>query len=246
MLVAHELGVPWWSRLLGTWEAELADNFVWSFRASLSGLLSSKFGVALDQINDDSSGAVSIDTSSEITKSTGEEDNEIAKNLVNMALEEELRILYDSVDPSAVQIKLKVQPVAWQLESAFLIPLLTRGQVKKNPTLRGAYQAIENEFTKSGSVKKVREMGEQLAKDSSFTGERSIIAEVSIQCLESFQIRDNKSGEVIEGSECELEEVNHVVRFEMVTSKGADRGERVAGSWQIIDWDDQLEGNIWH
>jgi len=245
MLVAHELGVPWWSRFFGSWETELSDDFAWAFGAGLSSLLSCKFDVPLDKITNENTGAVCIDTISELDQKPGKEEKESAEELAKAALEEELRILYKSVDPTAINIKLKVQPLEWQLENAFLIPLLTRELVEENPSLRGSYQAIEQEFSKTGSVQKVREMGEQLAKDVGFGGSRTVIAEVSIRCLESFQVRDNQTGDVIQGSESEEEEVTHLVRFEMVTSRD-DHGGRVPGNWQIIDWDDLLEGNVWH
>ena len=123
--------------------------------------------------------------------------------------------------------------------------MLTRNHVKDDPSLKGAYMAIEHEYLQSGSVDKIRGMAEKLQEKLGFDGKRSIIAEVSIQCMESFAVFDAESGSLIQGNEAEEEQIAHVIRFEMVTSKGA-KGERMLGSWQIIDWDDMLNGNCWH
>lgn len=38
-------------------------------------------------------------------------------------------------------------------------------------------------------------------------------------------------------------DVQHLVRFEMVIRESTDEGLEI-GRWQIVDWDDLLEGNI--
>lgn len=38
-------------------------------------------------------------------------------------------------------------------------------------------------------------------------------------------------------------DVQHLVRFEMVIRESMDEGLEI-GRWQIVDWDDLLEGNI--
>ena len=115
-------------------------------------------------------------------------------------------------------------------------------------------------------------MAENLHKKAGSTGERALIAEVSIDCMESLEVYDAESGALIqEGSfdvtdsssaedegekkgdgkeqqmqSVQMQSVQHLVRMEMVTSRAAEPGARHMGSWQIIDWDDFLEGNVWH
>jgi hypothetical protein len=76
---------------------------------------------------------------------------------------------------------------------------------------------------------------------------RTVIADVTIKCIEFLQVKDDLSGTVLQGmgDECEEEEVIHVVRFEVVTQKSEDGG-RVIGNWKIIDIDDLLHGNVFH
>ena len=155
---------------------------------------------------------------------------------------------YKLLDCSAFKLDMKV--IDYKLESAFVVPMFTRQDVKKNPKLKGAYQAIEQEFATSANVQLVREMGEQLAKETDFSGNRVIIADVSIQCMESLQIF-NKDDELIQGTK-DAQPVTHLVRFEMVTNKEQDETNdittsgRIITNWKIIDWDDMLDGNVWH
>ena len=91
------------------------------------------------------------------------------------------------------------------------------------------------------------ELAEEIGEDDAFT--RTVIADMTIYCSEFFQVKDKRSGLVVQGMEdgCEEEEVVHNVRFEVVTEK-SDDGEsgRKVGSWKIIDIDDMLEGNVFH
>ena len=276
-LAARELGVPWYQIFLtGSWERDLAQNFTWAFRRATAALLSKTFRVPIDliDIDDEGFGSVSIDTTT-TKKTTGdedeasedmtEEDMEETNALVQAMLEENLLALYQNLDPTKVRIKFKMQPISCKFESSLVIPMFTRQHVKQNPSLRGAYQKIEAEFVDSGSVQKVREMAEKLHKQAGSTGERALIAEVSIDCMESLQVYDAASGDLIQdgsfavpgddGEGCiegetneqqKMQPVQHLVRMEMVTSRAAEPGGRYLGRWQIIDWDDFLEGNVWH
>jgi len=277
-LAARELGVPWYQIFLtGSWERDLARNFTWAFRQATAAVLSKTFRIPIDiiAIDDDESfggqgfGAVSIDTTKppdDIEEEMAEEDMEETDRLIESMLEENLLALYKkNLNPSKFRIRFKCQPISCRLESALVVPMFTRQHVKQDPSLKGAYQKIEAEFVNSGSVKNVREMAEKLHKKAGSTGERALIAEVSIDCMESLDVYDAESGDLIqegllaappdnsarhyekeENSEQLMQSVQHLVRMEMVTSRAAEPGARVLGSWQIIDWDDFLEGNVWH
>ena len=280
-LAARELGVPWYQIFLtGSWERDLAQNFTWAFRRATAALLSKTFRVPIDiiDIDDDESGdgfgSVSIDTTKVSNDGNGEDvmsedDMEETNALVEAMLEEDLLAVYQNLDPTKIQIKFKMQPISCQFESALVVPMFTRQHVKQNPSLKGAYQKIEAEFVDSGSVQKVREMAEKLHKQAGSTGERALIAEVSIDCMESLEVYDAESGALIQegsfpvtdsdsssvgddgekkgdGDEQQMQSVQHLVRMEMVTSRAAEPGTRCMGSWKITDWDDFLEGNVWH
>ena len=54
---------------------------------------------------------------------------------------------------------------------------------------------------------------------------------------------EKESGKVVAGQAAnqEQETVLHLVRFEMLITK-----IHTLGSWIISDWDDMLDGNVWH
>ena len=205
--------MPWYQIFLtGSWERDLAQNFTWAFRRATAALLAKTFRVpiATIDIDDDESsdgfGLVSIDTTKVSGDGNGEDvmsedDMEETNALVEAMLEENLLAVYQNLDPAKIRIKFKMQPISCQFESALVVPMFTRQHVKQNPSLKGAYQKIEAEFVDSGSVQKVREMAENLHKKAGSTGERALIAEVSIDCMESLEVYDAESGALIqEGS----------------------------------------------
>jgi len=173
------------------------------------------------------------------------------------------------------QIIFCLLPIASRLENIFLVPSLTREDVKQTPSLKGAYSAIEKAWYDQGrtaqNLEKIQSMAKELMQKTVHSGsKRSIIMDVSIDCHEMFQIKDTRTGKVIQGqgksegqeddddvdvdvdigenddTGLQPKETTHLVRFEMVTSKGENPGERELGSWYIIDIDDQLNGNTWH
>jgi hypothetical protein len=150
-------------------------------------------------------------------------------------------------DSRVLDVFFYLQPISSRLENIFLVPSLTRDDVKQDESLRGAYQAIEHSFQETGDMRLVSDMASELEKLVQHGGaKRSIIMDVSIDCLEKFHVKDRIEGRVIQGDENEEKQVTHLVRFEMQTTKGDNPRERELGSWYIIDIDDMLEGNVWH
>ena len=93
----------------------------------------------------------------------------------------------------------------------------------------------------------------------------TIVAQVSIHCKEIFCVRDVDTGVVLQGCGEDVHnprDVTHLVRFEMVvrerlvndddntdSSTNAEneedgKWEIEMGRWQITDWDDLLDGNV--
>lgn len=71
-----------------------------------------------------------------------------------------------------------------------------------------------------------------------------IVAQVLVRCKEVFCIKDCDTGEIIQGyNDAMPRDVPHLVRFEMVVRESSYEGLEI-GRWQIVDWDDLLEGNI--
>ncbi len=103
-------------------------------------------------------------------------------------------------------------------------------------------------------LQEVMEGSARLSKDGKAA--ITIVAQVSIDCQEVFCVRDVESGAIIQGhGDARPRDVTHLVRFEMVvretlasadpadTSRGGD-WELEIGRWQITDWDDILDGNV--
>lgn len=242
---ARELDVPWIQILLTqSWKTRLAEDFAWAFQKGVAGILSRTFRVPLEEIDRESEG---IDLKSSSTEHSvwTDEHKEETESYVSSMLEENLQNLYKNIDPVSIELILKMKPIDCRFENAFVVPMLTRDMVREKPSMKGLYQKIEQEYGKSKDLAKVRQMAEQLAKDTGFSGMRTVIADVSIDCLETFQVRNVSNDSIVQGDGTVEDKVTHVVRFEIVRSRNKDPDKQL-GSWQIIDWDDQLDGNIWH
>jgi len=75
----------------------------------------------------------------------------------------------------------------------------------------------------------------------------TVVAQAVIECDEVFYVRDVGSGEIVQGDgDGKVNEVLHLVRFEMVVDWDWQRREMHTGNWQITDWDDLLDGNIYY
>jgi len=263
-MAVRELGVPMWQGLVMLpfgykfdWEVELAGNFTFAFARALEELLLNSFpGVPVTSVE----GGISIDTSvvnDDLPKGgddsvKDEEGGMHCNKLLNEMIDKELIQKYQSFDPNELQLKLTLRPIDWKLSGLFTIPMLTRDIVKKKGHLEGAYSRIEATFQETGSVAEVQEMTKKLAEDVGFWSRRTVIAEASIQCMQFFQVVDKRTGVVVQGMEDGMaeEEVCHLVRFEVVTDRssedGAEKNSREVGSWKIIDWNDMLQGNVFH
>ncbi len=263
------------------WEQDLANNSSWAFQVALSGLISRTFGLPFDSIENTIEGGVAVDAivnsvkNNETTmndKLDVDEENEMdeTSKFIQSMVEEKLLSLYHPISTTQnamnkYEVTFFLKPLASRLENIFMIPSLTRQDVNLNPSLKGAYLAINKAFTDKKPIEDLNAMSKELCRKTSHSGtKRSIIMDVSIDCAEIFQIKDLSSGKIMQGqrhgveqgedkstidddaNDLEPEMTTHLVRFEMVTSKGQRQGERVLGSWYIIDIDDQLNGNTWH
>lgn len=180
------------------------------------------------------------------TASWTEGDRDSSKSLMKSLLEDMLWKKYQSLDSTAIDMTLKITPINARIEHAFVVPVLTRESVKEKPSLKGSYRKMEIEFQKNKDIDQARDMANAMIDATGNIGIRTLVFDVSIDCLESFQIKNVATGEVIQGNDDDVEKsVTHLVRFEMVTTAG-DPGERMHGSWQVVDWDDLCNNNQWY
>ena len=181
-------------------------------------------------------------------------------------LQYSLRNLYQSArqhsHPNKINVLLKSHPQSAKIESMFPIFGLSRALVKNHPNLRHAYRNLAKDIQQKEREVETRlslfEVGQlvmngfvslmdQSAKlSSNGRGVITIISQVSIQCREIFCVTDVESGELLQG-DGQVRDVTHLVRFEIVLRENFENGpwDMEIGRWQITDWDDLLEGNVW-
>lgn len=181
-------------------------------------------------------------------------------------LQQSLRTLYQSArqhsHPNKINIVLRTQPQSAVIESMFPVFGLSRSLVQNHPNLQHAYRNIAKEIQrKENEVEKkldpiqvgkivmngfltLMDQSAKLSTDGK--GVITIIAQVSIKCHEIFCVKDVDSGEMLQG-DGQARDVTHLVRFEIVLKENFDKGpwDMETGRWQITDWDDLLEGNVW-
>lgn len=185
-------------------------------------------------------------------------------------LETNLQSIYHSAHSAAkskLQIHLECQPKSAHLISLFSVPLLTREEVRQDPSLQNLYpdlyhklllKAME-EMERSDGRKtslswrdtygEIREFVEDKVGNQDDEGviQMTVVAQAVIECDEVFYVRDVESGEIVQGDDDgKMKEVLHQVRFEMVVDWDWQRREMHTGNWQITDWDDLLDGNIYY
>ena len=175
-----------------------------------------------------------------------------------------LRSLYKASREHArhkLQIRLQMNTVSAKIESLIFLPSLTRKHVEQTPALRHSYRKIYKDL-----VRKEIEQGSKLGMQQVCTEvmdhienlagrtinkdgwvESTVIAQVSVQCQEIFTVRDVELDEIVQGDpESRVNNVCHLVRFEIVVRSHAAADKFELCSWQITDWDDLLGGNIWY
>lgn len=147
--------------------------------------------------------------------------------------------------------------------SLIVLPFLTRDEVRDNISLKHCYKNIMESFhlleQEKGRNLYFWEIGNlaghalnemshaQMNRRGDNTMQLTVVAQVALDCDEIFVVRDVETGDVVQGDgKEELNEVTHLVRFEVVLNLDSETGEIEIGSpWQITDWDDLMDGNIW-
>lgn len=247
------------------WEEELSANFTTAFGLAFSELLRTLFSRSSSSSTCAGFGSVShehpdciilIDTSKKTKLNAHSpppppdgissiENNDYLKQMIDETLLKQ----YLQLNLQHLQIKLSIKPIGSKIQNIFAVPMLTREVVTMKPHLKGAYQRLEAIYKDTKSYAEVKQKTYELAEEVGFdSAKRTVIAEVTISCLEFFQVKDTRTSEIVQGMKDDAaeEEVVHLVRFEAVTDRGKKKGERELSSWKIIDVDDLLEGNVFH
>ena len=243
--------------LAHTWEDNLAHNFAKAFGVALEELLTSVFRGATVYVMNAEGDPSSISIDSSERDEAGEEEGADAypmenNDFLDSMMDKNLIAKYSSTDPEKkMHLKLSIRPMKVALQHIFAVPLLSRAIVEEKPHLKGAYREIERLFSENKSYAEVKEktsdLMTEIGRGRSYT--RTVVVDMTIECMEYFQLKDASTGIVLQGmqDDDEEEEVVHNIRFEVVTQKGEDgQGRELAGGWKVIDIDDLLEGNVFH
>lgn len=196
-------------------------------------------------------------------------DLEDKPNIHDM-LETNLQSIYRSAHlatKSKLNIHLECQPKSAHLISLFTVPLITREEVTQTPSLQNLYpdlyrkllsktmEEIELSDGRSDGLSlrqvyaEMKEFVEDKVEKQDDVGviQMTVVAQAVIECDEVFYVRDVESGAIVQGDDDgKIKEVPHLVRFEMVVNWDWQQGKLQTNSWQITDWDDLLDGNIWY
>jgi hypothetical protein len=269
----NQMGTPWYKIPFNGWKQDLAESSSWAFSQAVAGMLANNYRIPFEDIRqDDEDGEFDVNlpkhtmTTQSLYRDDGEED--VFPELEYM-VEEKLRALYQSAHEfgrDQMQIELQMKPTGAWLLGSFMVPFLTREKVKAEPALKTTYRDIyarileeednlgrEISFFEIGKLvsHEIRLLGRDQAEllDDHMSLKSTIVAQVLIECDEIFSVTDLTTGKIIQG-DGELRRVPHVVRLEVVVDTQKEYGKRGShnelGSWQITDWDDLLEGNIWY
>jgi hypothetical protein len=211
-----------------------------------------------------------IQTSGKEYANAGEtviDTSEESKINVDDMIEENLKELYQSAHACGrqnLQIRLRTKPVGAKFISCFWIPYLTRQEVKTKPAMRRCFQniraQIESELDKLESpstmdaykliMRELEEFSKRQTTDYEHysTVESTVIALIQVDCDEVFSVIDLETQQLLQGhADQKVRRAQHVVRLEQVTKwiMHDTHGFYVErGRWQITDWDDLLDGNV--
>lgn len=219
---------------------------------------------------DGDSGSATADTEDD-PKETESEDDDVVPEYEYM-MEEKLRKLYEAsheFGKDSMRIILQTEPVHCELVSLLFIPYITRQAVHDAPSLKHSFKNMFREVEKKrinpetgepiNFVQLVREAFKtfevyvnsraQFNRDDGYASmESTVIAQVLITCDEVFSVTDVATGMIMQGNG-KKQRVSHLVRLEVPIKERIppDGGKPLfeVGSWQIVDWDDLEDGNIW-
>lgn len=270
VMLGSMLQRDWYELLMpSVWKESLADDCAWAFQKGVSALLSRVFQVPIGDIDKEDLGII-FDSENprqskttiieeDESKSTGkgdttkemsgkdasndskEESVQEEEELCSLMLQKKLIELYANVDPSTTDLLLCMNPISSKLENVFSV-IFTREAVEDDAELAEKGRSMRYASRVTRDPLEVNRMLKDLDKKGKPIAFFTIIADVSIQCLEAFRVKEKSTGQIVTGS-TEPQEVTHLVRLEVTTN--LDGGPHL-GSWRIVDWDDLLEGNVWY
>lgn len=246
------------------------------FQIPLDTVIDSSMGaVQLEMMNTNTNTNEQVSPSSSSSSSSSPYivDAPTLQDMLDPALLSLYQPIKSSSTSPPLNILLDMQIESARLENLHVIPFLTRDDVKHHPQYQFALRKIMLNISYnqsrgmswssaiSNAVNQLDELEETLKREETkLTGKKAeeydasftIVAQVLVKCQERFRVVDVNTGTVIQGHpEAKPQTVCHLVRFEMVQKvkfRDSVRGnsQLKESPWKITDWDDLLEGNLWH
>jgi len=153
-------------------------------------------------------------------------------------------------DPQPMEITLEMTPVDAELHRLICFPFLSRKASEQDDTRRQDYFRMFELIREDGPQAFFQRFWDFADRMQAERGvlETTVMADVIVDCIEVFQVKDLTSNKSIQGDGIERT-VRHVIRMELdvtwIEDESADGGDWEIGNWRVADIDDQLEGKSW-
>lgn len=207
-----------------------------------------------DKCKNKRSGDQCSETINEKVSTTGGKDTTLACDEVKEMFEEEVykrfKDAYAKIHSNPhLEMTLKMKPIDSELWRIGCFPFLSRKAVQEDPdNKKEYYQMLE--------ISKIRGMRVFFEHFWAFadkilaergTMETTIFADVIVDCIEVFQVRDLTNNTIVQGDGTERT-VRHVVRMELDIGMVVDENDEhysYKGNWRIADIDDIFDNSQW-
>jgi len=245
ILSARALKMSWFDICTMRWEESMCEEFTKAFSKAVVGIVSNQFQVTNNNQQKEANFNFEYGSSSSEKENTN-------NHQVDLMLEKNLVDVYKNAITNAkkrYQIRLQTRPLFGKLVSINFIPL---SRLHDTPDIKRNYRKLLKKLESLENNESVTSVDEEILELSATIQKRgapfhsTIIAQVSFQCKEIFWVKEIETGQVIQGDEQNLEkDVVHMVRFEIpITHYDSKMHLWESGSWQITDWDDLIDGNV--
>jgi hypothetical protein len=250
----------WRSFVTGAYRKDLALSAAYAWTRGVQSVVTNVYNAHSKQDDSDDTLIDFTFPNESTTASENNKEQSAQTDTTSRMLSPALVDLYKSAHESGrhqVEICLQSTPVNASLYSLFAIPFVSRGVLQGQPQMVSQVNRFLKDFvrlTRGGPVPPqqlfndyahwVRDQQERNGKVVT-----TVEAQVVLTCVELFHVRDKATGEIIQGRLGEpTPNIQHLVRLEVdvTTTQGSRWPEHEMGQWQIVDWDDLVEEEVWY
>lgn len=154
--------------------------------------------------------------------------------------------LEDAATRRPLELTLTMKPIHSELWRLTCYPFLSREAVEEDPSVAKEYQEIIQLSHGGGGLqvflKKLFAFNDKMLEERGKM-QTTIMADVIIDCIETFEVKDLTNDKIIQGDGSERI-VRHAVRMELDVAQ-MNNGDMVKSNWRIADVDDHLLESRW-